>query len=1250
MRLIVAIIACLIASSLLAQQIAPTEGYLPQFTRTVKPPARATIPLTVSFPEGSALMSAPVTFGVPFPRGALQSVDNLALLRNGREVPATFQRTATWHGPDGPVKWVLVHAQIDAGDTYALAYGTEVKPAAKPNGLRISDEAGQVLVSTGPLQFAVSKTIPALPHSAWLDRNKDGRFTDDEAVLQPGASIPYMVDHSGVKYALDPAQEYTVTVEESDPVHAIIKVTGWYTSPAGERLCQMTARLHAYSGEPNVRLEHTFVVAYDTDQTQLRDIALPFALVSGARGRHTFGVEGYQSRVVQGPARIVQDQSDRFSLSSADGNEIASGKRAAGWASVTGSRTGLTVAIRHFWQEFPRELEATGDALVAHLWPLHSEKPLDFQARAVLGEEAYKARDRIFYGGWYKDGLHLYDQAYGIAKSNDLLLCFHDPAASAFRAVIETLDEPVIVAASPEWMCRSDVMGPIHPEDPKLFAEEDTKMAAGMRRFELLRDHLNNYGLIDYGDANYAMGYNEEKKNWQRGMWRCWGSRFYGHPVMPWVQFLRTGDRSFLQWGIDNTRHVMDIDVAHLTKEFGGKRFDKIRGGRYGGNGGIIHYAGDMYDIGCDSHVDNMLLQYYLTGYRRALDVLGEEADYYMYLDGQPGGAMHTWLHRMTGGALRTMTALYNHTWDPRYLTIMQRLADNCYGAQDEDGVIRHDDVYMAPGLVTYYQATGDTRMKDLFLRCMKRVASEGRLESDPRSYSFYGPAMAYLMTGDASYLGWSERWRQDFNNCINMTDDPMYHGQPKGQWDYAYLTLHMLYMPYYLEAVSTLDKPVKPITRETVFTSADALVQHAGGPLEVGAEIYCYDPAHSIAVSFRRLKEYLALNPTQPRLVLRDAQGKEIASGPVSLFEGGTKQDLAPELPGAAAVTQARGRVTAPACPAGTYRLSVEDNGTLAIKYRITGSTAEKIGYATNTGYVAGADSYIFRTPNAPKFELSFKTLALRNAITASLLDSAGKERQRQELVFTSSPQGDWVTWSVDLEPAERGKLWRLQVLPPTMQVDQVYLKFDGVQPVIWASEESVFSPDAAALQPRPAAVAALPYPEAGSAQRIEPGKPLVIPKDGKLNAQQGTIEFWFRPEWTWGDISDRAILTCGQLRLHRRSNLGTYLVLGGSRQSGFVTVRGQWTHLALTWDAGAEGRPPKTQLYINGVDTTGSLLSAANAPLGDWTGPEIKIGGDVACTIDDLRISDTVRYSKDFQKPAALTQDAHTLLLMGF
>lgn len=1226
----------LVLIAVAAAHAAPVEGYLPQFSRAVSPPTRAEVPLSVSFPEDNRLQSYPVTFGVPFPRGALKSAENVRMLEEGNPIEASIRRTATWERPDGDVKWLLIDADIQRGRSYSLEYGTEVRALPVTDAMTLTDDAEGVTLNTGPMRLSISRANSALVHSVALDLNGDGEFTPAEVVSSPdGSAVPGMLDDQLRAYSVRPDADYRVSVEQPGPLHAIIRVDGWFTADDGTKLCGHTARLHAFRGHSFIRIEHTFVVGYDTERTRLRDIALPIPLRPGEGATAVFGLaDGAASEPLR-TGYLVQDAADHFSLHGADRAVLNEGSRAAGWVDCRGGECGVTVGIRHMWEEHPRELEVTDAGVIVHLWPRHSDRPLDFDARAVLGPELYAAWDRVYWRDWYKNGLDQYDQAYGLAKSNDLIIAFHagsEPQAELCR----TLDEPVIVSASPEWMCRSDVMGLLHPRDPERFAEEERKMDLGFERFEWLKQHLGDYGLIDYGDVHYNLAFDAAQGRWGAQPWRRFASRFYGHPVMPWVQFLTSGRREHLQWGIDNTRHVMDIDMAHLDND----ALKKRRGGRYGGDGGILHYAGGMYDIGCDSHVDQLLLCYYLTGYRRAWDVLGEEADYYMWLDTRPGGAMHNWMHRMTGGALRTMIALYSATWEQKYLTVAERLAEICYANQDSEGVIRHDDVYMAPGLFTYYQATGDERMKELFLRCMARQAKQGRNESDPRTFGFYGLSMAYFMTGDPSYLRWAERWRRDFVDKVQDVEDPLWRGQPKGEWDYSYLTLHLLYMPYYLSAIATLDEPVQAASKDSAITSGIVLLKRTDQkPFSAVAEWFCYDPEFCIGVTLSSLARYIARHPSTARIVVRDPDGAEVISLPISITEGQTRGKMLIELPQG---------------PVGLYRLGIEDAGGLHFKLRLSATEPTQWGYPTQDVYLACADAYYFHVPaDCTRFTVGIKSLALRQPVKFSVYDSEGAAQMEKEITFTSEPQTDYLNYTSFPKPEQRGKLWRIAISPANPSVEQTYLRFEGVPPIVWTSPDAFFMPRADALVPRPAPeLPAEPYPGAGANLPFPADWGIVLSRAsvgehyGHVQAQQGTLEFWIRPEWALDDIADATLVRCGKLHLYRRSRVGTYLSLGGTNQSGFVLEPGHWYHVALTWEAGAEGREPRTQLFIDGAKT-GTMLSQAREPLGDWTDERLEIGGRVAFTLDDLRISSTVRYSDDFDPPTALQEDGETLYL---
>lgn len=1254
MRRALTALLLLLPTPLLAQALQPTEGYLARFTRTVPRVQRAEVPLLVSFPEGSALDTAPVTFGVPFPRGALASERNLAFLENGQRRPASVRKTATWHSADGDVKWVLIDATVRRGASYTLAYGTAVQALVPAPGVRLEDTPEGVTVTSPRFRFSVSRTRPGLLESVALDGDGNGRFDPAETAISAGSNPPpSMTDAAGVVYSLSGSDEYRVTVEQ-DRLPVVISISGWYTSPDGRRLCQHLARLH-YAGGTDLRLEHTFVIAFDTSTNRLRDIALPFRL-TGEAGRSQFGLQD-GARTLTGAARLIQDGADHYVLQDGSGAELASGGKAPGWTRLATARASLTVGLRRFWQEFPRELETREDTLIAHLWPAHGGRLLDFDARAVLGPERYREFDQVYWQDWYKGGLDKYDQAFGLAKTNDLLLAFGPPASPPAADLCRTLDDPVVVCATPRWMCASDVVGPILPRDDQRFPEDERRFALGLGRFQWLREHLADWGMLDYGDVHYNLDRNPDG-TWRRHGWRCWGSRFYGHPVMPWVQFLRSGDRRFLDWAEDNTRHVMDIDMAHLTDETL-KPYPRQAGGRHGGNSCILHYAADMYPLGCDSHLDQLLLQYYLTGYRRAWDVLQEEAGYYLREAAQPNAAVHRWQHRMTGGALRTMTDLYSATWDERYLALAREQAELCYQNQNADGVVRHDDVYMAPGFVRYYQATGDERMKELFLRCMRYQAKAGRDDSDPRSFGFYGLSLAYFLTGDASYLPWAERWRQDFHRCVQDSVDPAQRGMPAGQWDYSYLTLHLLYLPYYLQALATLPAPVKPVTLDQAVTNGDLLLhRESDKPFSLSAEWHLYNGRYCTGVAIGRLDAYLRRRPLRARLVVWDPQGREVAAAPLAPGLDAAGARLNPELPNASADARS-GKValTVPAGAPGVYRAGFADCDGLHLKLRLAACDLPRYGYDTASGYLALAEDYYFRAPaQGDTLTLGFKTLALRKQVQYTARDAEGKVVRQEQLDLTASPPGQYVTWTLPLPAQQRGRLWRLSVLPAQAAVEQTYLRLPGDAAVVWTNPEAAF-PLAGALPPRPATpLPAEPYPGAGPCLSLAAGAPLLIPRgaaraDGAyetLDPRQGTLEFWFRPQWAPDDVLDHPLVTCGGLALYRRSRLGTYVrFLTSTIQSGFVTEPGSWVHLAVTWEAGAPGREPKVRLFIDGVDLVGTVLSPLREPAGDWTADKLTIGGDAACAIDDLRVSRTVRYTASFTPPGRLQPDADTLLL---
>jgi hypothetical protein len=108
-----------------------------------------------------------VTSGVPFPKGALGSDRQLRLLdEQGSEIPVQTRTLGRWG--DGSVKWALLDFQPKQ-PSVVIEYGTEITCRNFPSPLRVTEDARQVTVNTGPLDFTLSKRRFGFLESVWLN-------------------------------------------------------------------------------------------------------------------------------------------------------------------------------------------------------------------------------------------------------------------------------------------------------------------------------------------------------------------------------------------------------------------------------------------------------------------------------------------------------------------------------------------------------------------------------------------------------------------------------------------------------------------------------------------------------------------------------------------------------------------------------------------------------------------------------------------------------------------------------------------------------------------------------------------------------------------------------------------------------------------------------------------------------------------------------------------------------------------------
>jgi hypothetical protein len=134
------------------------------------------------------------------------------------------------------------------------------------------------------------------------------------------------------------------------------------------------------------------------------------------------------------------------------------------------------------------------------------------------------------------------------------------------------------------------------------------------------------------------------------------------------------------------------------------------------------------------------------------------------------------------------------------------------------------------------------------------------------------------------------------------------------------------------------------------------------------------------------------------------------------------------------------------------------------------------------------------------------------------------------------------------------------------------------------------------------------------GEELEIDRGKKLGEGRYERIEADEGTIEFWMWPGWDEDDMSFYSstpslepwhdFLRCGEL-LGRRTHFGARNALAkGVLATNMVLKPGCWYHIAFTWDLDSKDRKRIFTFHVNGA-SLGRLWSNPPEPGTDWTGP---------------------------------------------
>jgi len=681
---------------------------------------RERIALTVENPHAFSLSVFPITCGVPFARGAFGDVGAARLLDEDG-TPVVLQPAPAVRWQDGSVKWLRVSfpatVKPSSSRAYTLEYGTEVKPTRATTPLGLTRRGDVLDVHTGPLRVRFNAAQSGFPIGIECDANGDGAFGDDEAVKTNGLMRAEVADAAKRVYTTANACE-RLEVEESGPVRVVVKAAGHHRSAADGAFFAYVNRFVFYAGSSFVRVYTTWGNdREDAEFTSFERVSLQIPLADMPSRTWAIGLSGGNEATGQGDLALCQLRDDAFEVTPVPTANVKA-DRADGWIDVSTAASGLTVAMRDFWQLYPKALRVTRDGLAIDLCP-------DFP-KGTYDECSKLEEIKLYYylmGGKYK-------VRRGVQKQHELMLYFHRGGLGpSVRQMTRAFQEPAIAACTPQRYCGTEVFGEILPATAGRTPAYEKVCETVYQNSLRSRDGGRMFGMLNFGDL-----WGERKVNWSNGE--------YDHHHAYLLQFIRSADRRWYVLAEKAARHAIDVDTCHYGPGRGGEWIHSM-----GHTGGYFSSKHEGHGIpGGHFTVSHTWTEGFCDWYALSGDPTAREnailvADYY---DGAGMNSYDFSNTRTNGWHLLLTLATYRLTNDPFYLNAARIIVERTLERQTPGGgwhrqmvpghchcMPRHRGEanfmlgILAAGLEEYYRDVPDPRVAEALIGGAKQAVKE---------------------------------------------------------------------------------------------------------------------------------------------------------------------------------------------------------------------------------------------------------------------------------------------------------------------------------------------------------------------------------------------------------------------------------------------------------------------------------------------------------------------------------------------
>lgn len=705
------------------------------------------VEVSVQETAGMTRQDEPITSGLPLPETLnVKSIADLAIQdSSGILIPAQFTVLARWNGTvndtSKPIKWVLVDFQADVSTNQTARYS--LTSGHSPQGkLTVQDQSDKILVSTGKANFQISKSHFNLFDSVWLDTDNDGQI-DDAVLSQSDQGGVILTDRNGKQFTSIQEPPEEIVIEEAGSMRAVIKIRGVLKAQDGEYFAPSVHNSAEYprfnQPYPNSFVYYNIRIHFFSDKDYAKVI---FTLENnGANGRSNpeqyfapiqvvffdsldlILKSGFSSlKVTSQDATADLGTIDTFSLyqdwhenlndavsdtleptfskgifytSNKNNQQLSSGSTNPGWIDLHGNNSGIGLAIRHFWQNFPNKLTVAPAEMKIGLWPEEGYYP--YCQQGDFPDAGYPYCDL----GGRDAGVYLFDA--GTHKTHEMFLRFYAGSQDRNQAesLSKSLEYPLMALASPSWYAESKALGMIAPAG---LTSTDPEINEAMQRYDQLQTALVYEEDADNGltilnlktmdPTHWEFSRQNRFFGWMNFGDLRWSNDLPASLHYDWTQlmmlnYIRTGKRNFFDAGVEMARHRYDIDQYHgeriNTQGDSHKWISYFQFFESSGHADPTQYSNNPSAIVSRTHTWNggLVLYYLLTGDRKAWEAAEEvgKGVFNMYgkngVDDASKAACCGDELRMEGWSILNLIHLYRVNGDPLYFDLMKNIAKN---------------------------------------------------------------------------------------------------------------------------------------------------------------------------------------------------------------------------------------------------------------------------------------------------------------------------------------------------------------------------------------------------------------------------------------------------------------------------------------------------------------------------------------------------------------------------------------------